>query len=419
MLQGESYEISFSDFPADWNVLPLGELMKLRGETIQPIAVPSSRYVGLEHIDSGKSRIMRWGSAEDVKSSKACFVNADILYGKLRPYLDKAALAEWDGICSTDILVFTTTPKTTPDFMVYALHSNRVIKHAIATTSGVNHPRTTWNALQKLDIPTPPLSEQRTIARVLTSVRQSIETTERVIAAARELKRSLMKYLFTYGPVPVNQADQVVLKETEIGEMPKEWVVVKLGSVINKPQYGYTETASKQPIGPQFLRITDIQENGKVEWGTVPYCLCSKTDFLKYELKSEDLLVARIGATTGKCYIVAKSLNAVFASYLIRLRSLPEKLLPYFLYHYMNTNLYWTQIDATKGGRLKQGVNIPNLQNLLIPIPTIAEQAKISEILEILDTRIETESKTKAALEALFKSLLHHLMTGNVRVPLE
>lgn len=193
-------------------------------------------------------------------------------------------------------------------------------------------------------------------------MRQSIEATERVIAAARELKRSLMKHLFTYGSVPIDQADQVVLKNSEIGEVPVEWEVVKLGVVTEKPQYGYTETASEKPIGPHFLRITDIRDNGIVNWATVPYCKCSNDDFEKHELISGDILVARIGATTGKSFIVEKSPPTVFASYLIRLRGLLGKILPSFLYHYMNTNLYWSQIDATKGGRLKQGVNTRLLQ---------------------------------------------------------
>ncbi len=273
-----------------------------------------------------------------------------------------------------------------------------------------------FKLLKEQLIPLPPLTEQRAIAHVLSTVRRAIDATEKVIEAARELKRSMMKHLFTYGPVPVHEADQVPLKETEIGMVPEEWETMKLGDVTQKPQYGYTESATMEKVGPHFLRITDIQDNGLVNWSTVPYCPCSYADYQKYALIKGDILVARIGATTGKSYLVSECPPAIFASYLIRINTDPNSLLPAFLNQFMNTQLYWSQIDAIKGGRLKQGVNISNLQNLEVILPELREQKTIVTFLNCIDEKTHKETQRKHILETLFNSLLHQLMTGKMRV---
>src|SRR5690606_29386186 len=85
--------------------------------------------------------------------------------------------------------------------------------------------------IEELCVPIPPLPEQRAIAGVLSTIQRAIEATDKVIAATRKLKASLMRHLFTYGPVPVGDADSVELQETEIGTIPAHWRVVPLGGL--------------------------------------------------------------------------------------------------------------------------------------------------------------------------------------------
>lgn len=257
--------------------------------------------------------------------------------------------------------------------------------------------------------------EQRAIAEVLRTVQQAKEATAKVIAATRQLKASLMRHLFTYGPVPLDQADRVILKETNIGPVPEAWEVRALGGLVEKPQYGLTATATNEPSGPRFLRITDIQDDS-VNWTSVPYCGCDSALTLKYRLTPGDIVIARIGATTGKTFLITEPVRAVFASYLIRVR-VKNSLMAEYLYQLTKTHLYWDQINVAKGGRLKQGVNIPVLQGLQIPVPPLKEQEQIVHALQVCDDRIAREGVRPQALDLLFKSLLHHLMTGKVRLP--
>jgi type I restriction enzyme S subunit len=263
-------------------------------------------------------------------------------------------------------------------------------------------------------LPLPPLPEQRAIAHVLRTVQRAKEATEGVIAALKELKKSLMQHLFTYGPVSVTERERVPLQETEIGPLPSHWRVVRLGEVVERPQYGYTASANQEKIGPKLLRITDIQDD-TVYWPTVPFCSIGRKDLEKYLLKRGDILVARIGATTGKTYLVNECPLSVFASYLIRLRTTSD-LLPEYLYFFTHTSQYWAQINAVKGGRLKQGINIPVLTAVLIPLPPLDEQREIARMLQAVDAKIAAEQARREALEGLFKTLLQELMSGKRRV---
>ncbi len=193
----ELQETEIGPLPAHWRVVRLGEVVELRKGTVSPAEVPEARYVGLEHIDSGEIRIRRFGKASDTRSAKAIFHAGDILYGKLRPYLDKAALAEWDGVCSTDILVLISTEAVDRTFAAYLMHTDFVLHHAIATTTGVNHPRTSWKSLSQATIPLPPLSEQREIARMLQAVDARIEAEEKKKAALEALFKTLLHHLMT------------------------------------------------------------------------------------------------------------------------------------------------------------------------------------------------------------------------------
>ena len=392
------------NLPEHWKYVQLKEAASLRRENVNPKDSLSLNFVGLEHIDSGESKLKRWGDASGVKSAKNHFYPDDVLYGKLRSYLDKAVIAEMEGICSTDILVFTANSKTAPKFLVYLLHSHAFRSHAVATSTGISHPRTSWDSLGKFTFALPPLPEQRAIAHILQTIQEAKSTRQHEIALERERKAALMDYLFSHGTKDEPR------KQTEIGEIPESWEVVRLGNYCYKPDYGYTESANDSPVGPKFLRITDIQ-NDAVNWENVPYCICSEEVKEKYLLKTGDIVIARIGATTGKAYMIDDCPEAVFASYLIRVRT-KENLLPIFLAQYFRTNNYWRQIDQSKGGRLKGGVNIPILSHLVLPLPHLSEQQQIAEILQACDTKITALEQEAQHLDELFHAMLDELMTG-------
>ncbi|HML70473.1 MAG TPA: restriction endonuclease subunit S [Macellibacteroides fermentans] len=201
------------------------------------------------------------------------------------------------------------------------------------------------------------------------------------------------------------------MKQGDKNSLPNGWEMKTLGEVA-KVMYGYTEKSYIEEIGPKFLRITDIQNDG-VNWDTVPYCYINDSDFEKYKLINGDIVFARTGATTGKSYLVINPPKSVFASYLIKLNIINIDLLPEFLFLYFQTKAYWDTINAGISGSAQGGFNATKLSELQIPFPPKEEQqrivAKLDEAFEAIEkTKANAEQNLKNTKE-LFDSYLHSI----------
>jgi len=161
--------------------------------------------------------------------------------------------------------------------------------------------------------------------------------------------------------------------------MTEGWEAKELAAV-SAINYGYTQSAASEPVGPRFLRITDIQDD-RVDWGSVPYCKIGPADLPKYRLASGDIVFARTGATTGKSFLVDEPPDSVFASYLIRLRLLDKKLLPKFVSLFFQTEGYWQSIKDGSSGSAQGGFNATKLGALTVPVPPLSEQKRIIGLL--------------------------------------
>lgn len=180
---------------------------------------------------------------------------------------------------------------------------------------------------------------------------------------------------------------------------------VSIGDITTAIQYGFTESATSVPLGPKFLRITDIQD-GEVNWDSVPYCKCN--DVEKYRLKKGDLVFARTGATTGKSYLIGECPEAVFASYLIRLR-VKENVCPNYVYYFFQSELYWLKIRSGITGSTQGGLNATKLSEFEVDLPEYKLQVEIAEQLEQADKarqqRKEANALTDQFLQSSFLSL--------------
>jgi len=400
--------------PLDWRERSLDELCFLRKELVEPSSAGNNRYVGLEHVDPGIAQIRRWGNDKDLRSTKSRFYAGDVLYGKLRPYLDKAALAEWEGVCSTDIL--TLNPRTEvadPRYLSFLLHASAFINHAVATTSGVNHPRTSWASIASFLHPIPPLLEQKAIAAVLSKIQTAAEVQEKIVTALRELKAATMAKLFREGL----RGER--LKQTEIGEMPESWEVRQMrgitevitkGSSPNWQGFEYCENGvlfiRSQNIGLGELLLSEVvrlpEEFNLKERRSI--------------LSPGDLLINIVGASIGRAAVADKRLNRANINQAVALVRFRSGYNPFFFMHFLITRGGLDQMHRQKKEIARANLSLEDVGSFLVPVPAREEQDQIADSLESASKRIRAAERKRDGLKGLFSSMLHLLMTGQVRV---
>ena len=312
----------------------------------------------------------------------------------------------------------STLPDIIPIFYMYWMELAFTISRLYGGVGNkTTIPNLSQSRLSSFYIPLPPLSEQKAIAAVLSAIQEAKEKTEAVISATKELKKSMMKHLFTYGPVSPKEKDKVELKQTELGPLPKEWEVVRLGDIFSIQQGKSVSPKSRFGLRMRpFLRTANILW-GKIDVSVLDYMHFEETEEQKLTLQYGDLLVCE-GGDIGRTAIWRDQIKpCYYQNHLHRLRSTRPDIVPIFY-------MYWMELAFTIS-RLYGGVGnkttIPNLSqsrllSFYIPLPPLPIQQKIASILSAIDAKIEAEVNKKKALEALFKSMLHHLMTGKVRV---
>ncbi len=411
--------------PEEWEVVRLGEVSPPFKSTLNPIqhseeifdyySIPAYQDVGKALPEYGKN----------IKSQKLVVEEDDVLFGKLNPRVPKVWLVETSNrrkIASTEFIPLRPKDQSADSlFLFFLCWSQHIMPKARELVSGStpSRQRVDTRAFFKLQIPLPPLPEQRAIAHVLRTVQRAKEATEKVIQAARELKKSLMRHLFTYGPVPLDQAEQVRLKETEIGPVPEDWELVKLGDLCRivrggspRPK-GDPRYFSKRATGIHWIKISDLTKYKRGLYITATDEYLTEEGKKKSRFLKRGTFVVTNSGTVGIPAFLGTD-GCIHDGYLAFLDLEASKLHEFYLYYWIENIKTYLEKIAPRG--TQANLNTTIAKNLFIPLPPIPEQRKIVRTLQAVDRKIEAEEQRKAALGALFKTLLHHLMTGEVRV---
>lgn len=410
--------------PANWSVRTIGEICDLATGGTPSRKVPEYWNGNIPWVKTGEVDYTTITETEESiselglnNSAAKLFPSGTILVAMYGQGVTRGRAAMLGVTAAINQACAALTPKkeVLREFLFFALmaHYQRIRELG----HGANQRNLNMQILRGVQMPLPPLSEQQTIARLLSIVQEAKFATEHVLDAAKELRRSVISFLFDYGPVEFSSAEHVELKESEIGEIPATWKTERFDALFESRLGKMLSRASKKGLSPRpYLR------NANLQWGRIETDDLYEMDFdederNKFRLRHGDVLICE-GGEIGRTAIWRDELEECYyqkALHCARPRN--DSMLPEFLaYHMMNSfllsNTYGLVGTKTTIAHLP-GVKLKALQ---LPVPPKAEQVRMITSIQALDEKVELESSRLEAIEQVFESLLHGLVSGQVQV---
>ena len=384
------------EVPENWVWVRLGAVCYASKEKSNDFS-NEIKYIGLEHLEKDKG-IVGFSSADKVKSTKNAFQEGQILYGRLRPYLNKHDIASFSGVCSTDILVFEASVLVANVLVDKFFNLPFFIEYVVANSKGINLPRVSEETVLNTTFPLPPLLEQQRI----------VERIEELFAKLDEAKERLQEVANSFA---VRKA--AILHKAFTGELTKQWRLENgvsdesweektIGEICSSLKYG-TSKKSSDDGEVVVLRMGNLQ-NGEIDWSNLAYT-SDEEDIKKYLLKSGDVLFNRTNSPelVGKTSIYRGEMPAIYAGYLIKLDYEKNIVVGDYLNYYLNSSKakeYYMQVKTD--GVSQSNINAKKIGEFEIPLPTLPEQ---HEIVRLIDDLLARERSAQQATEQALASI--------------
>ena len=360
-------------------------------------------YVGLEHIESQTARFIGSSEPQPVKSSTFRFSDAHVLYGRLRPYLNKALAPDFEGHCSTEIFPLKPRPELSREYLLFWLLADETCERINATCTGARMPRAQMNDVLGFEIPVPPLAEQQRIVGVLDEAFAGLATAkanaEKNLQNARALFKSHLQSVFTQrGP---------------------GWVEKKLEDIADADcslSYGIVQPGEEFDDGMPIVRPTDLTNKVIRLGGLKRIDPKLAGGYKRTALQGGELLLCVRGSTGIVSVASPELVGANVTRGIVPIRFNRSLLMPEFGFYLISAGPVQSQIREKTYGTALMQINIRDLRVISLSIPPLKEQetiaAKLDNLYEQTQRLARLYERKLAALAALKQSLLHQAFTG-------
>lgn len=340
--------------------------------------------VGLEHLTPEQIRLSNWAVNTENTFTKL-FRRDDMLFGRRRAYLKKAAQAPFDGICSGDITVIRARPgKLLPELLPFIIQNDDLFDFAVGRSDGSLSPRVKWENLANYTFELPPLAEQKKLAEVLWSISDTIQAYQDLLTKTEELVKARFAEMLGDGMYPISLLINLI----------------KEGAGVS---YGIVQPGDDGTGDMGVLRPVDIVD-GKISVKSIKYIdRAIGEGFKKTELTGDELLIT-VRGTTGTTALTDDKFAGMNVTRGI-IRYDRRKINPVYLNAYFNTDKSQRYIqEHTKGATLQQ-INLSDLRLQEIPVPPMAQQEKMSAFITQADQSKFALQRTITSLQETKRSL--------------
>lgn len=367
-----------------WETFKFEDIAQKISKTVKPDEAKVDIYIGLEHIDANDIHIRKKGVPADVKGGKLRCYPGDVIFGKRRAYQRKAAIVDFDGICSAHAFVFRANEEIIDSKLFpFFLHSDQFMHRMVDISVGGLSPTINWGDLKQQEFLLPPKDQQAKLAELLWAMDDVIEKENEVLQKFQITLFSSLKNIF-----------QKAKKREKLIDLCSD-----------EPKYGANSPGCEYDNETRYLRITDIGEFGELNSEKVS----AKKHEAKFILKYGDFLLAR-SADPGRSYYYKKEDGrCTHAGYLIKFPLNMKKILPEYLYYFTQTREFKIWINQTTRTGTLSNINSKEFSKLKIPVTTITNQTEIVSEISSLYKMLKEVNKKIESSKALQKSLINQV----------
>ena len=424
-----------TELPDGWAESTLGELVQPRGERADPQTLGDMTFVGMDQVEPGTGRLLQTRPVDELKSAVALFRKGDILYGRLRPHLNKVHHVEFDGAASAEFIVMPPSDAVYQPYLVKTLQQPYFVRVATRLSTG-DRPRVKFENLADVEIPLPPLAEQRRIVAkldsLLASSRRAHEELSRVQVLVHHYRRRVLTAAFS-GRLAIDDSGVSRGLPDQFGRspgdsraaIPSDWRLERLGDIAEIQAglaLGKKRKSGEKLVEVPYLRVANVQR-GHLDLGDVRTVQATEMEIERLALRPGDILMNEGGDRDklGRGWVWQGSIDpCIHQNHVFRVRLVEPDYPPRYVSHYAN--------ELGRAYFFSAGTQTTNLASIsksrlsALPIPLAPRDwaVRIVQMIEDAFARIESLERECQRAERLLdnfeRTILHNGLEGRLVV---